>query len=244
MVLIRLGLENGETIGAGDKRRIGVETLLKESGSDTLAAEFWDLHHKPLRLSESCRRMPHSRGSEGAPKGHRSETETETKTTTERSGGAEVEEPKPEPPQLVLVPTEPTEKPKRDPVDLVFEAWRYRWSPKAQLDEARRKRIKARLAEGYSAEVLIEAIHNAERDPYLLGGNDRGKRYTGLETLLRDASQVDRLVALEAEPDYTPDFDWDGKPPDVEDTGPGVPPPQEFLDAFADLKRKITINAR
>lgn len=147
-------------------------------------------------------------------------------------------------PQLVLLVTEPTKQPEPDPVEVVFGAWRDKWSPKSRLDDKRRKRIEARLAEGYDVQTLIDAITNAERDPFLMGENPQGKKYTGLETLLRDASQVDRLASLEPERDYTPDFDSDGKPDDVIDPGPGVPPPQEFLDAFEDLKRKIVIHAR
>jgi len=152
---------------------------------------------------------------------------------------------KPDPPQLVLVVAEPTVEPEPDPVEVVFGAWRDKWCPKGRLDDKRRKRIEARLGEGYEPGTLIEAIHNAERDPYLMGDNDQGKKYTGLETLLRDAAQVDRLVELEPVKVWVPNFDDDGRPDDVPaDLPPGVPPPQEFLDAFDAMKRKMIIRER
>ena len=63
---------------------------------------------------------------------------------------------------------------------------------------ARRKRVMARLAEGFSEEELKAAISGAARDPWLMGKDPKtnGKAYKDIETILRDAGQVERLAAL------------------------------------------------
>ncbi|MBK0432725.1 phage replication protein, partial [Klebsiella pneumoniae] len=58
------------------------------------------------------------------------------------------------------------------------------------------KRIKARLAEGFTADELCRAISGAKGDPWLMGKNPSKKRYDGVETILRDAAQVERLRDL------------------------------------------------
>jgi hypothetical protein len=79
----------------------------------------------------------------------------------------------------------------------VFEGWKQATGhAQASLDRKRTARIKARLREKFTPEQLIEAIGNAKNDPFLMGSNDTGRVYDGLETLLRDAAQVERLLAL------------------------------------------------
>jgi hypothetical protein len=59
-------------------------------------------------------------------------------------------------------------------------------------------RIEARLREGFSADELILAITHRRNDPWLMGTADGATRvFDGIETLLRDASQVERLRDLE-----------------------------------------------
>jgi hypothetical protein len=81
----------------------------------------------------------------------------------------------------------------------VFLVWQAAFSPKAKLDKQRDARIRARLREGYSVEQLQQAIRNAQNDPHLMGETN-GQKYTGLKTLLRDAEQVERLMALTSRP--------------------------------------------
>lgn len=92
-------------------------------------------------------------------------------------------------------------KPRVDPDDevvtKVFEFWkREHGHPKAKLERKRRSRIKARLREGFTGRELCIAIRGAKRDAFLMGQNQDGKVYDGLQTLLRDAEQVERLMAL------------------------------------------------
>jgi hypothetical protein len=83
----------------------------------------------------------------------------------------------------------------------VFEFWQTeRRKPRAKLDRKRAGKIRARLAEGHTPEQLKQAIRNAKNDPFLMGGNDRGKVFDDLVTLLRDGPKVEELIALNTPP--------------------------------------------
>lgn len=89
----------------------------------------------------------------------------------------------------------------RAKVRKIFEFWqREHGHPTAKLDTKRDTRIRARLREGFEVRQLCIAIRNAKNDPFLMGENDTRRRYDGIETLLRDAAQVERLAALVAAP--------------------------------------------
>jgi len=81
----------------------------------------------------------------------------------------------------------------------VFGCWQtVHGKQRSKLESKRTARIKARLAEGFTVEQLCNAIRGAKKDPFLMGKDPRaGRAYDGLETLLRDAAQVERLITLE-----------------------------------------------
>jgi hypothetical protein len=82
-------------------------------------------------------------------------------------------------------------------VRFVFEAWRHDTGHhRASLDGKRIRRIVARLREGKTKEELVLAITNRRNDPFLMGQNDTGRVFDGIETLLRDNAQVERLRDL------------------------------------------------
>lgn len=96
-------------------------------------------------------------------------------------------------------PNEVTERSLQVPneVRTVFEAWQAETdSRRSKLDRKRVNRIRARLKEGFTPDDLIAAIRNRRNDPFLMGHNDTGRVYDGLQTLLRDAAQVERLMKL------------------------------------------------
>jgi len=66
------------------------------------------------------------------------------------------------------------------------------------LTDDRRKKVAARLAEDFAVEDLKAAIDGAGLDPWLMGQDPKtsGKAWRGLETLLRDAGQVEKLRDL------------------------------------------------
>jgi hypothetical protein len=116
-------------------------------------------------------------------------------------GGTEDPETPPEPePKLEPSPDEPT-KAERQRADArwVFETWKHDTGHhRAILDGKREARIRARLRDGFDREQLRDAIQRRRNDPFLMGQNDSGRVYDGIETLLRDAAQVERLLALTA----------------------------------------------
>lgn len=82
----------------------------------------------------------------------------------------------------------------------VFDRWlELHWSgkgPRPKLDAKRRARIRGRLAEHDEA-TLCAALQGALADAWCMGRDPKSPRaYRGLETLLRDAAQVERLAAL------------------------------------------------
>ena len=90
-------------------------------------------------------------------------------------------------------------------VGAVLEHWRATLYPAAnpapKLTESRRRRVRSRMAEGFTREQLQQAITGAFSDDWLMG-RDPGSRHGGyrdVETVLRDAAQVERLMRL-AEP--------------------------------------------
>lgn len=104
--------------------------------------------------------------------------------------------PEPEP-ELVLAPTEPSKTEKlRVDARWVFECWKQDTGHvRAFFDAKRENRIKARLREGFTREQLRDAITNRHNSRHLMG-IDSGVVYDGIETLLRDAAQVEKLLKL------------------------------------------------
>ena len=79
---------------------------------------------------------------------------------------------------------------------LIFEYWLKVMdkNPKrAILNEKRKKAIKARLKEGYTAEGIMEAIDGCKLDPFSMGQNNRGKAYNDIELICRDGSKLEHF---------------------------------------------------
>lgn len=100
-------------------------------------------------------------------------------------------------PELDEMPSHPPEQTSSDSVRQVFNHWQSEHNhPTAKLDDKRRKRIHARLAQGFSVDELCKAITGAKFDTWLMGKNPSAKIYDGIDTLLRDAAQVEKLRDL------------------------------------------------
>lgn len=83
-----------------------------------------------------------------------------------------------------------------DAVQRVFDHWaagekRTGGNSRPMLTPDRRKRIKARLDDGFTVEQLCECIDGFHASPFHLGQNDRDTRYTDLMTMLKSSQQVD-----------------------------------------------------
>ena len=82
----------------------------------------------------------------------------------------------------------------------MFAHWAQTLYPKAKpiFTRDRQLRIAARLAEGHSVEQLCKAIDGVTFSDYHMGRDPAhaDRDYRGLETVLRDAGQVDKFAAL------------------------------------------------
>jgi len=81
----------------------------------------------------------------------------------------------------------------------VFEAWvdaTGRDRARARLTAQRRKKVDARLREGYDVNELVSAVRGISLSAWHRGDNDNRVRYDDLTVALRDGSQVERFAAL------------------------------------------------
>jgi hypothetical protein len=80
-----------------------------------------------------------------------------------------------------------------DPTAAVFDAWKdSTGKARAQLDDKRRRRIKAALRSYPLADVL-DAVRGWANSPHHRGGNEQGTVYNELTLLLRDAEHIERF---------------------------------------------------
>lgn len=82
---------------------------------------------------------------------------------------------------------------------IVFQCWCVatgRDPERTKLTSDRRRKIAARLAEGFSADDLCEAVKGVTLSKFHMGDNDRRQRYDDLTTVLRDGSQVEKFRDL------------------------------------------------
>ena len=82
--------------------------------------------------------------------------------------------------------------------ELVFAYWAAKLNHNGtRLDTKRLHRLTARLRENEGdVHELLYVVDGALRDPYLIGQNQSGTKYDGIETVFRDRGQVERLAAL------------------------------------------------
>lgn len=87
---------------------------------------------------------------------------------------------------------------KASPADEVFEHYRT-YHPRARvLGGDERKKIIARLKEGFTVDDLKAAIDGQHRSPHHLGKNPDGRQYLSLELAVRDSSKVNQFLAVPA----------------------------------------------
>jgi hypothetical protein len=86
---------------------------------------------------------------------------------------------------------------KEPPEQQVFDFWAEQMGhPRARADRKRLSRIEARLKD-FTVDELSKAILGAKSDPWLMGTDPKSTRkYDGLEQILRDNAQVERLIEL------------------------------------------------
>lgn len=99
---------------------------------------------------------------------------------------------------------EPKVEPPKEPTSLVtevFDHWRVKMSsPRSKMDSNRRTLITNAL-KLYPAEVLKLAIDGCAGSSFHMGKNDTGKKYNGLDLILRNAEKIDGFVARAEAPE-------------------------------------------
>jgi len=141
--------------------------------------------------------------------------------------------------QPSLIPsTKPTEQ-KASDAQTVFNHWQTELMPKAKQTDRRIARINARLAEGFTVEELVKAIDGAKKDDFLMGRDPKSRPggWRDIDTVLRDAGQVERLSALAEESDSESES-WEpwSEPtsdPRHAERDTGIPMPEELKTALA-----------
>lgn len=90
-----------------------------------------------------------------------------------------------------------TSQVQHDPIDEVFNYYKIKLKhPRAKLDSRRKSRIRARLREGFSVDDLKKVIDGVLLSPYHMGDNATNTVYDGIQTIFRDAEQVEKFTAL------------------------------------------------
>jgi len=85
----------------------------------------------------------------------------------------------------------------KENIYIVFEFWKTTFnSPKTVLTEKRKKKIEARLEQGYSVEDIKKAILNCSKSDYHMGKNDRGTVYNDIELICREPEKLDRFISM------------------------------------------------
>lgn len=115
------------------------------------------------------------------------------------------------PAQVSLLPEPPPPPAPVDPmeakIDLVLAHWQRTHGPnidvsgETQAGLERRRRVRKHLKAKISVEQMIAACDGALRDAYIMGRDPKAPRaYRGVETILRDGTQIEKLAALRGGP--------------------------------------------
>lgn len=89
------------------------------------------------------------------------------------------------------------QEPQQSIEDQIFTHWKTVLGYKrARMDQKRLKVIRDRIKDGYSLEDLTDAINGCFLSPFHQGDNDRGTRYDDIELICRNASNVDKFIAI------------------------------------------------
>jgi uncharacterized protein YdaU (DUF1376 family) len=103
--------------------------------------------------------------------------------------------------------TQPSEEKKSDDVEKpvsknqqlaneIFEHWKTVMNhPRSVLGDKTSKLISARLKEGFTVDMMKQAIDGCSKTPHNMGQNDRNTRYDSLDLILRDSGNVNRFIA-------------------------------------------------
>ncbi|WP_336943104.1 replication protein [Acinetobacter modestus] len=91
----------------------------------------------------------------------------------------------------------PNKETNKENIYVVFEFWKTTFnSHKTVLTEKRKKKIEARLEQGYSVDDIKLAITNCSKSDYHMGKNERGTIYNDIELICREPEKLDRFITM------------------------------------------------
>lgn len=93
-------------------------------------------------------------------------------------------------------PKKKEERPPSEEVSWIFSYWQSALNhPTAKLTAERKRKIEARLKEGYSVEQIIQAIDGCAASPFHRGQNDTGQVWDDLELICRNGSKLESFIS-------------------------------------------------
>jgi hypothetical protein len=178
----------------GELHDTGIVQVFEARGSTWVQIVDFDENQPAAALRKrGARHTPEPPGEGGTRAGVRGPLEDRRKKEEKRIG---------------LKPLSVTPPAKPDPVDsadvlTVYTGWADLQAATGglvprKLTDDRRRKIAARLNDGYTPDQLLASIAGFLADPWHLGKNDRGTRYTDLTTILKNAAKVDAGLQLAA----------------------------------------------
>ena len=93
-------------------------------------------------------------------------------------------------------PKKKEERPPSEDVSRIFSYWQSALNhPTAKLTAERKRKVEARLKEGYSVEQIIQAIDGCAASPFHRGQNDTGQVWDDLELICRNGSKLESFIS-------------------------------------------------
>lgn len=93
-------------------------------------------------------------------------------------------------------------------VKLAFDEWRSLFGHENAKLDGKRQRTIARALKSHGAEVVSQCLKGYTKSKWHLGENDRKTRYDDISLFLRDATNIERGVALFQQPDPAKEEHW------------------------------------
>ena len=128
----------------------------------------------------------------------------------------------------------------------VIKAWR-RHHPRALMKNVKQSKeyrlVQKRLAEGFTATQLVEAVEGCHRSPWHCGENPGRKKYQSLTLIMRDSSKVESFLAPDQEQSREPDQEFEARREEFLRLGQFVPGRDDMPRAWKWLQKRGGLEA-
>lgn len=96
-----------------------------------------------------------------------------------------------------------------DPARDIFEYWQgIMEKPRAKFGADQRKKINARLEEGWEPDLLKQAVDGCKASDWHMGANPRNRRYDSIDLIFRNAGKVQEFIDLNQSTNTTAAAAW------------------------------------